>query len=218
MKANVLLGLSLLFFIVACTEKNDGDSPKIPDPPDYFPMTPGSFWVYNCYEIDSLGNESLFIENDTARVIGDTLINGNTYRIFSDRRYITGSPFENFFYRDSLGYIVNENGDIKFARDNLQDTLQAYYHMGDSTIFVFTRMSDYQGEVVLPGGAYDSLMNHVMYITEEPSSHLIRTLDCLYAPNVGRVLRQSLYVTFYKSQKIYYEQRLVEYYIAPKIE
>ena len=59
MKSRILaFAISLLAFM-ACNKTDDNNPVIEKDPPNYFPMTTGSYWVYNTYKIDSMGNEEL---------------------------------------------------------------------------------------------------------------------------------------------------------------
>jgi hypothetical protein len=48
---------------------------------NYYPLEIGNYWVYNTYSIDTLGNETLINQYDSAYVSRDTVISGNTYYI-----------------------------------------------------------------------------------------------------------------------------------------
>ena len=73
-----------------------------------FPMTTGSYWVYEFQTHMPDGSVNPAITMDTVRVVGDTTINGKGYRIFTRNLPM---PSE-YYLRDSSGYIVNQSGSV----------------------------------------------------------------------------------------------------------
>ncbi len=203
--------LFLLIAFVACDK--DNESTHIPD---YFPLSIGSYWIYNSYQIDSLGKEKLLGENDTFRIIGDTIIRGYVFSVYYGKQYVLPSlPIEQYF-RDSSGYIVNEKGMIIFSQYNFTDTLFKNYFSGpNSNILEFGRIEVCPDAIRVPAGIFEEVYNCKTTLTEyDPEEKQVGTVDCLYAPDVGRILRQNLFVNQFLSQKKYYEERLVNYHIA----
>jgi len=220
MKTKLLLGFFLMAGILSCEKnENKSDVPK-PKKADYFPLGTGSYWVYNTYIIDSLGNETLKSENDTLSIIGDTTINGNTYSIFYGKRYGVSTSLEKRFYRDSLGYIVNEEGKIVFSSDNFTDTLDIKYtpDMENPMYYQFKMMKKVEDKITLPAGVFDSVLNSRLSVYYyNPLIEHLRDNDYLYAPNVGKILWQYFYYGGFVNRKSYIEERLVAYKIAETV-
>lgn len=216
MKSRFLSYAIMLLAFMACNKTDDTNPIIEKDPPNYFPMTTGSYWVYNTYDIDSLGNEELKGENDTIIITGDTIINGNTYKRFYGKIYYWGSPDESY-YRDSSGYIVKVNGNIIFSNSNFSDTLYSDYipHDTSANWHFYTQMEPCNEEIILPAGVFDSVLNYVFHIDylelDEPRTD---ELYDLYAPNVGKIIDQYSYIGIMQKSKKYHERRLVDYYIA----
>lgn len=216
MRNKLLWGFIVVMAIAAC-EKNE---PEVIEPPvqepDYFPLTIGSYWVYNTYEIDSLGNETLISENDTIEIIDSTIINNKVYRTFYGKRYGTSSNKEEQYFRDSNEYIVRESGTITFSQYNFTDTLsQTYINPSDPIYYWFSMMKEEVEEVQVPAGTYDSVLNcnlHFKYLKD--SNNLTVDTKKLHAPNVGKVLKQYIYASKYEFDRTYLEERLVAYHIA----
>lgn len=216
MKVKFLIGGFLLFSLFAC-EKDDNDAiePSI-ETPNYFPKTTDSYWVYNTYEIDSLGNEVLISENDTVRVTGDTIINGFEYKVFLGKNYFSSTVLSEKFYRDSAEFVISSDGSKVFSQENFTDTLfsEPIPNIQDTLFFRFSKMEIYLEELSLPMGIIDSLLNaKLTFIYWKSEEKLVANLNYLYAPNMGRIVRQYTYASgFYESRK-YYEERLVDFYI-----
>lgn len=216
MKIKLLLGLFLMVGMLSC-EKSE----KEPDTPeakkaDYFPLSTDSYWVYNTYKIDSLDNETLISENDTLTIIGDTTINGDLFSVFFGKRFGMSNNKYNYYYRDSSGYIVTPSGKIIFSSNNFTDTLHSTYtpNADDPMLYWFIMMEEFDEEVTLPAGAFDSVLNmnqKIFYYN--PSKEFLKNNKHLYAPNVGKILQQYFYVGGYINKKSYYEDRLIGYKI-----
>ena len=106
----------LLFFSIlgfyACNKDLPADPPQDTDPTfnDYFPMSIGSFWVYEYVTKNAdgviIGNPSY----DTTKVIGDTLIGSHNYYVLTLNKPMNNTRIT---LRDSAGYIIDQNGNIK---------------------------------------------------------------------------------------------------------
>ena len=65
----------VLFLIQSCKDKEC--EPTSVNPSIHLVTTVGSFWLYDWYSIDSLGNEKI-LRTDSTYIAGDTVINGKT--------------------------------------------------------------------------------------------------------------------------------------------
>lgn len=216
MKTRILVGMYLLVVLVACNKESNVTNPVIEEP-TYYPLTTGSYWIYNTYKIDSLKNEELISENDTTAIIGDTIINGHQYKVFYGKRYGHMEIKTEKYLRDSLGYIVNSNGKIVFCQTNFTDTLYsvAIPNSLDTLYYEFTEMQSVVEEIILPSGAFDSIINNQLkFVFWKVPNKPTFDLDNLYAPNVGKIISQYGYAGALLDQKSYYEHRLIDYFIA----
>lgn len=209
------MGITLVVAMFACNKNNDSNPEIETGESNYFPLTTGSYWVYNTYEIDSLSNEELKSENDTITIVGDTTINGHTFKVFYGRKYYSSTP-EKFYYRNSSDFIIDDKGVLVFSQSNFTDTLYSEYipDNNGASIHFYSKMNYYNSKLTMQVGVFDRLLNRnvfVDYLTFDP----IRTekLDILYAPNVGNVLHQYAYTHQLLTMKCYFEKRLVSYHI-----
>lgn len=215
MKINYLVILGMIF-VLSC-EKSDDPSIIEPAAPNYYPITTGSYWVYDTYSIDSLGNETLYSENDTIRIIGDTTINEIIYKVVLGKEVtLPQKRLTTWFVRDSSEYIVDENGQIRFQSINLDDTLNVLApDWAEGHFYWYYCHEEYSNVFSSSSMTFDSIINFKQTIIKEgdPES-VVTTLDNLYAPNVGRVINQFGYLSGLDIMKQYFEARLVNYYIA----
>lgn len=90
----------------------------------YYPLQTGNYWVYEFRNKlpDGTFTGSAFI--DTLIVVGDTLIDNETFSVFH-----TDRPSQNsvWTFRDSSGYIINTNGIIVLPPAPVGDIFNAHY-------------------------------------------------------------------------------------------
>jgi hypothetical protein len=115
MKKVIYSAMAMALLAVACKKDetpivNQTPTPSTPQSVAYFPLDSGSYWIFEHVSIDTNGNET-FVQTDSVRVMGDSVIGGNTYKVFKN----WGFNFFSGLYRDSANCIVNEVGDIVFA-------------------------------------------------------------------------------------------------------
>ncbi len=123
---NISAFIILTLVLVSCKKAE----PSIPSTPsDYvYVSTAGSYWVYDCYNVNASGNESIMYSNDTIRLEGDSTINGKTYHWYVGTEM--GSAPIQHFERDSSGYIVNQLGEILYSYVNNTTMLTATHFYG----------------------------------------------------------------------------------------
>ncbi len=216
MKSNFSVGICLLFVLFSCT-KNPPENNSVNHENNYYPLTTGSYWIYNTYKIDSLKNETLVSQNDTLNIIGDTNINGYQYKIFFGKVWPFFELKPERYCRDSLGYIVDASGKILFSSNNFTDTLsqESIPTIEDTLYYEYSRMKQFSEKVYLQSGTYDSVLNlERIFIYWNIPERLTVRLKSLYAPNVGCILRQSLVSNEYLDRKEFYEIRLAAYHIV----
>ena len=120
-KPQIFLAIAGLLMLHACKRETDEPSAL----PDYYQLKKGNYWVYQVQEITDdktitirSGTDSVFIEKDT-------VINKNTYYKIVSKNW-TGIGLQFAFYRDSIGYLVDQAGRVTFSTVNSKDTLYAY--------------------------------------------------------------------------------------------
>lgn len=121
MKRVIYLYLIVLM-VISCTASNDNQDPES----NFYALTVGNTWEYRWYGVSNEGNENPIDLYESIAIIGTEEINSNLYYKFS--RTINGNfngvygfvpdNGEHFeYYRDSSGYLVNSEGQIKFSNN-----------------------------------------------------------------------------------------------------
>ena len=217
MKTYLLLGIFFLLVLSSC-EKSSNDPSKnneeeVLSVTDYYPLTTGSCWVYDTYEIDSLGNETLRSEKDTVEILGDTLIREINYKVFYGKPLnLFTSPKVKYFRRDSSGYIVDESGWIVFQTVDIQDTSYIHPQWADGRYYYYCYMEKHASDYT--DFSKDSVVssNLAVYKVDE-SEMLLGVMEEVYVPGVGLVQDQCAYITMLDKQHAYWDTRLTEYLI-----
>jgi hypothetical protein len=201
----------LIIFIVSCEKQETMNINGIGEPSDtqlYFPLTIGSYWVYQTFTQNDTGFttngnlDSMFIEKDT-------VINGNTYFKFNRiPPQITPA-----FRRDSLGYILDETGRIYFSINNFTDTLYSILDSMSNTPLVSYKMESKNALINAPAGTFNCYDYTGFYYSNPPYSDLFgspRLTHDFYAPSIGLLEK----VFFFSASPYITEKRLVRFHIA----
>lgn len=202
----------LVCFFCSCRK-----DPTIPEP--YFPpevnlvSTVGSWWKYENYYIDSLGQATATGIIDTIFVVGDSIINGNTYIHLSG----TSFGFTTYkFIRDSLTYIVNSDDQILCSYENFGDTTSVFTSIPYKA-YGMTKKPN--APLVVPAGTFDVYDQQFHYYNNNGTP--FTACDTMwikheyFSDGIGVIVSQTAFVTPLVLYCQYIEQRLVEYYIAP---
>ncbi|MFN2395093.1 MAG: hypothetical protein ABR597_05335 [Bacteroidales bacterium] len=204
-----------MIFLAAC-DKNDEPDPQISL--NYQPLSVGNYWVYNSFYIHPDGTENGSSRIDSVAITRDTIIRGEKYFVFETIN--TASEQSQWsisrIVRDSLSYLVNEKGAILFAENHFNEILYEHFEVSyntDTVAELYYQMKDDPSTFTVPAGSFDVLNYQgevISYLVPDPEQPAYFYLNNLYARDVGRVLRTSVYLT----SGILWEQRLVRYHIT----
>lgn len=147
------------FLLSSCATDND-DNLQNSDS-NFYALTVGNQWVYKNYkynaETEDYDDTGVV---DNVSVIGTETINGNVY--FNFKRITTGNEEgitfcnangEHFeLLRDSLGYLIDDGGMIKYANNDF--TARTVNHQDWGT--VFDQLISLNNEITLEAGTFES--------------------------------------------------------------
>lgn len=206
MKNLFLVGL-VIVLLISCEE---GEKEK--SQTSYFPLEVGNYWIYSHVDIDTMGNETVRDNVDSVVVTKDTLINGEEYFVLEGLKVPSGSVRGIVdIVRDSSGYLINNEGVVRFSSKNFTDILTTrFYINGDDTIGSTTyKMMKEESIVSVPAGKFDALNFKGTVVSNNPILGIDnpRYLDNYYVEGVGRIL--STY--FYFHSPVISERRLIRY-------
>lgn len=200
----------LLFASQACKKDNTTDTQTYPD---YAMLTPGNYWIYERFSVDSNGNGSGTGLYDSCYVEKDTIINGNTYAKVH-RALDSGSTNGPLLLRDSLHYIVTFNGAIIFSSEDFTTTFSYLVLTSptDTISEISSAMANKDMPFTTPAGTFVTSDFRTTYHMHHPyTDHgTNRYLHTRYAKNVGIV---SETLPFYYFPTNYTERRLIRYHV-----
>lgn len=213
-----LFGLMALFTL-SCenSDPNTGiDDPEMPVEAVYFPLAVGNSWIYQNVDIDTNGQEKVRSETDSILISRDTLVNDILYFVMEGTNY----PFKGGEWgiidilRDSMGYIVNLDGELKLSSTNFMDTLyvESEQHEDELIYTLSYRMEKEDIPCTVPAGTFHviNFKGTVVGAKEREGIPNPRYLNTRYAEGVGNVLK----TYFYFSSSTISEKRLIRYNIV----
>ena len=162
MKAKNYIILLAVLIIASCSTSDDNAT----EDSNFYALTVGNSWEYRWFGVNNAGEESPLDVSESITIVGTEDINDQLYYKFS--RIISGNfngvyghvpeNGEHFeYYRDSLGYLVNRVGQIKF------------YNQPNAP-FVMYSHNDGTGTV---NGTAETAPDHIAYTSEAG------TFDCM---------------------------------------
>ena len=218
--SKLLLALSAL--ILLCLPSCKKDKMTTTDPSskicdivyvDYSHLKEGNYWIYEIFDVDSLGNAFATGKFDSVYAGPEQIINGRSYqvRLSPDASGMyTGYPV-----RDSLHYLVTQAGTIKFSSVDFNTIFNSKYfvwtELKDTVALVQHQMKDKNLKVKVPAGEFETSSyteTWDMYEKHVTGGYKTRAHKTRYNINIGVV---SEVVSFYLYDRIYQERRLVRY-------
>lgn len=207
MKKNAVTATIIVATIFATSCKKDKDvGPIVNNNPSTtsntysFPLTIGSYWIYESVNMDSSYNITSTQGIDSVFIAKDTIVNGSHY---FQKRIInvnSGSSYAiNYFIdtlkvvRDSAGYIVDQFGKY-IKHDDFTNILNtSTYSQPQYTIV--SRMTNKDSAVTVPAGTFTSINYQSKLSIQEPIYVGNRTKysNDIMANNVGVILQTACY-------------------------
>lgn len=215
MLVRICLALLAVVIVLACKKKPVIDEPIPPKASDYQPLKTGSYWVYEHFQIDTVGAEASMNKFDSLVVAGDTLINNHTYQVLKNYGHLTN--YKDTIYaivRDSAGFLVRHNGIIFLAINAGPDTIRTTVDsLANGSLVVVTHyVVRPKADVTVPLGTFKAI-NYQYLITITPSQWPgTRPMNHYYAEGTGLVLSSYFYAG--QPPHKYYERRLVRYHLS----
>ena len=120
----IVFSLVLLFVLQSCSSDDAPESVS-----NFYALTVGNSWEYRWYSVGVDGIPSPMSVEESISIVDTEMIGENLFYKF--KRIVSGNPphgdytfslpeGEHFeYYRDSLGYLVNEEGVIKFSSNSV---------------------------------------------------------------------------------------------------
>lgn len=197
--------LLIIFILQSCKDKDC--EPIATQPSIKLVSTAGSYWLYDWYSIDTLGNEK-FLRTDSTYIAGDTIINGNNYLIKK------GNGFNNNrvnYLRDSIGFVVNVEGDILWNKNSIGIIRTT----NESEINLEWSMTSLSSNIMVPAGTFSTIerTTKACYNNGQPLTpcDTCQEEQAYFSEGLGVVFERTAYIGIFNCS--YLEGRLRKYVI-----
>ncbi len=188
--------------------------------PNYSNLKVGNYWIYERFQIDASGTATSLGIIDSCYIEKDSIINGNTYYKYVSPRFgwfedpTAITPFGIEFFRDSLSYIVNWGGQVKFSSQDFTTKFLSGYmtSANDTTCRYVFKMEDKDVSITTPSGTYITSSfneNYYMYPGFDQGG-TFRQRHLRYAENVGKITESG---PVYAGLPTQWERRLIRYHL-----
>ncbi len=186
------LSIFLIFFsflLFSCN--NDDDSTPENEPANFYALAVGNTWEYEV-SMYSLSQEEYILQDliITNTITAETVIDGETYYTYTTTSEGTQEcnlcveDIGNDVVKDSLGYLIKDNGTILFSKNNTEDYQISSNTWGD----VFGVLQEGEVDVETAAGEFVALQNDRYIIL--PNGELGEGRDSyLIADGVGMVVK-----------------------------
>ena len=201
---------ALLLF--SCTKENTGVPPVKSQTTtashDYYHLTPGSYWVYQVYAIDSANNYVLKAMPDSNYVTGDTLIAGKTYHVLHGTAF---NIWATQFLRDSSSWLVDEKG-YKFCNFSGTSVLESLQTMPYSPSFTLSvAMLAGTQNLTVPAGSFNCVdaQSTCRAVGSAQPWQVCRYYDQNFSDGTGLIRQTAIYLG--SNNRL--ERRLLRYHL-----
>ncbi|QHI36602.1 hypothetical protein IMCC3317_19650 [Kordia antarctica] len=208
---NYLVLACLVVTSISCST----DDNTIPEPEEnFYALTVGNSWVYEHHRRENI--QSIIFNNtgviDSVKIVGTEIINDNEFykyriRTSGNENNIAfcspnGERFE--YVRDSIGYLIDEYGKVKFSREDDQEFLLRE----DSFLNLYTARGENNEIISTTAGDFDCEYMKI-YAKQPQTLELFPALDKYhFAEGVGKVFNT---VSFSSEDIHRMERRLISY-------
>ena len=224
-----LLALLCATTLLSCKKDDEGQNPNPQPEPvittydNYSALKVGNYWIYEYFDVDSMGNATSKNLFDSCYVKNDTIINGNTYyRLVQPSAYFSDPTIypQSRLLRDSLHYIVGSRGGIQFSSQDFSTVFASRYQIemqNDTLGLITVKMEPSPTTVTVPAGTFSTL-NFRRTFNLYPNWSGPRNYGyehSRYAKDVGLVVQTMPSYLLQLRLGMSVEKRLIRYHVQP---
>ena len=206
---NLLILICTALLIFSCSDSDESTSPE-----PFMPLAIGNYWVYQHYLIHEDGTQESLDQKDSIYIQRDSLIDGNRYFVLEgvDHLINGNKPGVLQLLRDSVGYLVNEDGDILMSSTEFGTVLRSELILFpdiDTLAQIDYQMLEHDDELKLDIGNFDVINYQAKIYSFQEISGVDnpRYNNKYFSEGVGPVLENYHYFSSPRN----FERRLLEY-------
>lgn len=208
----IFIILLVLNFIYSCnSDENNLDHQSS----NFYALTVGNSWEYNYYLRENATNNFLPTPvTETVDITETIVLNNKTYYNFkhivngNDGNYssLPSNGERNYILRDSLGFLIDETGLIKYNNSNNNEY---FVDQMNDEFYYFLKLSDMDNNIITNAGSFMCYDNH--YYFKDGDGNQSNSLDHIYRENgKGEILST---MSFASQNEHFAEKRLESYSI-----
>lgn len=208
------LSLASLFLFTSCNKDEENQTPEEQQQAEesFFALKVGNSWTYNYYRrvVNPDGLELLDVE-EIVKVTEEMIVNNETYYTIQKTTSGDGScgvceenGVSTMQVRDSVGYLINIEGDILYSSESKTDYLIAEEDWGTIFGVLLPGMED----IEVDAGTFTAINNQWYAIDPSDGSEYFGRIDWHYADGVGEIKRTFVGVI---AGQFIYEKRLASF-------
>ncbi len=154
---NYLTALCLTFLLFTACQSDD-DTTAIAPPSttltasSFIPLAVGNYWIYDRYNIDLETGERTLTQQDSIYIDHESIINDETYYFYANG--YTNDPDDGMYLRDSLGFLVNIEGNIIVPEATFTDVITG--PIRDNLFYIEYQLLEDAIDISVPAGTISS--------------------------------------------------------------
>lgn len=211
----VFLFLTSALLFTSCN-KDDASAPEEEQQSDagFFALQVGNTWTYNYFRRDSQTGELTNLGGvEEVEITHEEIVNNetlftvqiNTSDPNNSCSACNHDPMLTLKVKDSLGYLVEVGGEIKFSSINTADYLVKRQEFGN----IYRVLKENEVLITVPAGQFSAL-NNERYAIDTDGNRLDGKDNLYYADGIGEV-RQTISTVI--QERIIFEKQLISYSI-----
>ena len=156
----ILLYVGFIVLLFSCSSNELQE----PEADNFYALTVGNSWVYKWYNVNTDASSDFFNGiTESVSIVGTETINDELYYKFkyivsgndAPENQVFPSNGEYYkFYRDSLGYLINEMGEITFNTHPTEEILASYQEF-QTLITVYGTTNENSVDFLTEAGAFN---------------------------------------------------------------
>lgn len=204
----------IILFVTTCLYScTSDDTNETQEANNFYALTVGNSWEYKYYLRDMATNDFVVTPvTETIEITHTVTIDSNTFYNFkytvdgnnTNQNLLPANGERNFMFRDSLGYLIDQHGGIKYASNNYEEHFIDHYTADRS---YYLKLAEAQATITTNAGTFSCADNQ--YYIKDINGTLSNSRDHIYRKDgEGEILGT---MSFSSQSQHFAEKRLESY-------
>jgi len=195
MMSKIFFLCSIALLLFSCSSSDDGSpEDQFEEVESFYPLQVGNSWVYEYFNrfihFEEFDNAGI---TETVSITGTTVLNGETYyqmetnTIGNDENHPVALPngLQTSRVRDSLGYLVTDEGRILFSSEGSMNYFVESNDLGE----VFGNLIEGAQDISVNAGEFNTIRNDIIEIFLD-GSQSEGSDKVFYSENIGLIIKE----------------------------